>query len=100
MRFVQKVVSLGTPNPNLASKQRVNGYCHDNVHTASFSCKHYMSKMEHQKLLWTAFQHITQINCVKVSALLLADGHGRQMSVEYNQVRLAEATYNCAVHIC
>ena len=31
----------------------------------------------------------THINCVKVSALSLADGRCRQMSVEYDQVRLA-----------
>jgi hypothetical protein len=31
----------------------------------------------------------TQINCVKVSALLLADGHCGQMSVEYDPVKLA-----------
>ena len=31
----------------------------------------------------------TQINCIQVSALLLADGRFGQMSVEYDQVRLA-----------
>ena len=31
----------------------------------------------------------THINCVKVSALSLADGRCGQMSVEYDQIRLA-----------
>ena len=39
----------------------------------------------------------TQINCVKVSALLLADGHCGQMSVEYDPVKLA--TTGIKIHV-
>ena len=61
------------------------------------SCSITCQKMGYQKYLGQLCQPFIwrrQINCVQVSAFLLADGpRCGQMSVEYNQVRLAATGY-------